>query len=99
MPTAREVELPLLKMLAMKHFPLKPPRPKLTMAKVVEALKRLQAETDLPTAFEALCTLKGQGLANTEPKIILRDEIESATFEAWLTPLGRTELEKRTAGA
>lgn len=90
-----DLELSLMKLLAMKHFPLKPPRPKLTMKKVVEALSRLGTKTNTPPAFEALCTLKGQGLANTEPKIIMKDEMESAEFEAWLTPLGRTELEKK----
>lgn len=92
---AKDLELGLMKLLAMKHFPLKPPRPKLTMGKVVEALKRLGTETTTPPAFEALCTLKGQGLANTEPKIIMKEEMETAQFEAWLTPLGRTELEKK----
>jgi hypothetical protein len=92
-----ELELALMKLLSMKHFPLKPPRPKLTMGKVVEALKRLNTETPVQPLFEALCTLKGRGLANTEPKIILKEEMTTASFEAWLTPLGHTELEKRLA--
>jgi hypothetical protein len=92
-----ELDLALMKMLSLKHFPLKRPRPKLTMGKIVEALKRLGTQTTVPPAFESLCTLKGQGLANTEPKIIMKDEMETAEFEAWLTPLGRTELEKTSS--
>jgi hypothetical protein len=94
-----ELELALMKLLSMKHFPLKPPRPKLTLGKLLEALKRLGTETTIPPLFEALCTIKGKGLANTEPKIILKEEMETAQFEAWLTPLGSTELQKRLAGA
>ncbi|MCO5171395.1 MAG: hypothetical protein M9894_34260 [Planctomycetes bacterium] len=94
-----ELELALMKLLSMKHFPLKPPRPKLNVGKLAEALKRLGTETEVPPLFEALCTLKGRGLANTEPKIILKEEMTTALFEAWLTPLGSTELQKRLAGA
>jgi hypothetical protein len=97
--TQPELELALMKLLSMKHFPLKPPRPKLTIGKVAEALKRLGTDTPVPPLFEALCTLKGRGLANTEPKIIMKEEMTTAQFEAWLTPLGHTELEKRLAGA
>lgn len=93
-----ELELALMKLLSLKHFPLKPPRPKLTMAKLGEALKRLGTSAEIPPLFEALCTLKGRGLANTEPKIIMKEEMNTASFEAWLTPLGSTELEKRLAG-
>ena len=93
-----ELELALMKLLAMKHFPLKPPRPKLTMGKLVEAIKRLGTTTTVPPLFDTLNTLKGRGLANTEPKIIMKEEMTTATFEAWLTPLGNTELEKRLAG-
>ena len=93
-----ELELALMKLLSMKHFPLKPPRPKLTMGKLAEALKRLGTTAAVPPLFETLCTLKGKGLANTEPKIILKEEMNTASFEAWLTPLGSTELEKRLAG-
>lgn len=97
--TQPELELALMKLLSMKHFPLKPPRPKLTIGKVVEALKRLGTDTPVQPLFEVLCTLKGRGLANTEPKIILKEEMTTAQFEAWLTPLGHTELEKRLASA
>lgn len=94
-----ELELALMKLLSMKHFPLKPPRPKLTIGKMGEALKRLGTEAQVVPLFETLCTLKGRGLANTEPKIIMKEEMTTAQFEAWLTPLGHTELEKRLAGA
>ncbi len=97
MPKPAGLELEMMKLLSMKHFPLKPPRPKLTVQKMVDALKRLGTEAAVQAAFESLCTLKGQGLANTEPKIILKEEMTTATFEAWLTPLGRTELEKAIA--
>lgn len=94
-----ELELALMKLLALKHFPLKPPRPKLGMAKLQEALKRLGTTAEVQPLFEALCTLKGKGYANTEPKIIMKEEMTTAQFEAWLTPLGHTELEKRLSKA
>ena len=58
-------------------------------------MQRLGTETTQEALFDNLCTLKGQGLANTEPKIILKEEAGSASFEIWLTPLGRTELARR----
>lgn len=88
------VQMAFMRLLAMKHFPLKTPRPKVTVPKLTEALKRLGTEVPLPQAFETLCNLKGRGIANTEPKIILKEEMSSAQFEVWLTPLGRSELEK-----
>lgn len=91
-----DLRLELMKLLAMKHFPLQRPRPQVDIAKLVTALGRLGCETTVEAAFEELITLKGRGIANTEPKIILREELESAKFEVWLTPLGRTELEKET---
>ena len=87
--------LAIMKLLAMKHFPLRSPRPKVGMAKLLEALKRLGTETTLDHLFYDMNTLKGQGKVNTEPKIIMRDEVDSVEFEVWLTPLGRTELEKK----
>ncbi|MCA8925675.1 MAG: hypothetical protein KDD82_27955 [Planctomycetes bacterium] len=84
-----------MKLLSMKHFPLRSPRPKLGIPKLLEALKRLGTETTVDDLFGDLNTLKGQGKVNTEPKIIMRDEVETVQFEIWLTPLGRTELEKK----
>jgi len=89
-----DLQIGLMKLLAMRHFPAKPPRPKLGMAKITEALKRLGTETTPEAAFDALCVLKGQGMAQTDPRIIEKAEIDSATFEVWLTPMGRTEAEK-----
>lgn len=91
-----DVRLELMKLLAMKHFPLRKPRPQVDMAKLVTALGRLGCETTAEAAFDELITLKGRGIANTEPKIIMKDEMATAKFEVWLTPLGRTELEKET---
>jgi hypothetical protein len=88
------VQQALMRLLAMKHFPLKTPRPKVSVPKLTEALKRLGTDVPVAQAFEGLCNLKGRGIANTEPKIIMKEEMSSAQFEVWLTPLGRTELEK-----
>jgi hypothetical protein len=93
---ADDLKIALMKLLAMKHFPLRRPRPSVDMAKLVTALGRLGTETDAESAFEVLITLKGRGIANTEPKIIMKDEMDTAKFEVWLTPLGRNELEKET---
>ena len=89
-----ELQGALVNLLAMRHFPPKPPRPKLGMKKITEALRRLGTETNPEDAFDALCILKGRGLAQTEPRIIEKGEIGSAEFEVWLTPMGRTEAEK-----
>lgn len=90
----KDLQLALMKLLSTKHFPLQAPRPKLKLEKVCKALERLGSTTDVGTAFENLNELKGRGFVNTEPKIILKDEIDTAEFEVWLTPLGRTELGK-----
>lgn len=87
-------QLALMRLLAMKHFPLKTPRPKVGIPKLTEALKRLGTDLPVDLVFEILCNLKGRGIANTEPKIIMKEEMHTAQFEVWLTPLGRTELER-----
>ncbi|MEZ6189130.1 MAG: hypothetical protein R3F62_29540 [Planctomycetota bacterium] len=87
--------LAIMKLLSMKHFPLRQPRPKLGIAKLLTALQRLGTEMSEQELFEDLNTLKGQGKVNTEPKIIMRDELDHVQFEIWLTPLGRTELQKK----
>jgi len=89
------VQLALMKLLATKHFPLTAPRKKVKMDRLVEAIKRIGTETEITVAFENMCELKGRGLVNTTPKIIMKDEIDTAEFEVWLTPLGRTELERK----
>ncbi len=89
------IQLSLMKILASKHFPLQAPRPKMKLAKLVAALSRLGTEASIDAAFVELCELKGKGWVNTDPKIILKDEVDTAEFEVWLTPLGRTELGKK----
>lgn len=93
------IQLALMKILASKHFPLNKPRPEIKLAKLIAALKRLETETTLDAAFVKLCELKGIGWVNTEPKIILREEVDTTPFQVWLTPLGRTELGKKLKGA
>ncbi len=92
------IQLSLMKILASKHFPLQAPRPKLKLDKLVAALGRLGTQSTQEAAFVELCELKGKGWVNTDPKIILREEFETAQFEVWLTPLGRTELGKKLSG-
>ena len=72
----KDLQLALMKLLSTKHFPLQAPRPKLKLEKVCKALERLGSTTDGGTAFENLNELKGRGFVNTEPKIILKDEID-----------------------
>ena len=45
-----------------------------------------------------MCELKGRGHVNTEPKIILKEEVHDVEFEVWLTPLGRRELSAILSG-
>jgi hypothetical protein len=95
-----ELQLGLMKLLATKHFPLQSPRPKLKLEKLLKALERVMGSPpDADTAFENLTELKGRGYVNTEPKIIMKDELDSVEFEIWLTPLGRTELGKKLAAS
>lgn len=93
-----EIQLALMKLLASKHFPLLPPRRKVK----VEVLEKAVAKIGTPTAgsqlFDELVELKGRGYVNTIPKIILKEEVQTAEFEVWLTPLGRSELEKKLQG-
>lgn len=90
-----EVQLSLMKLLATKHFPLKGNRRKVKMDVLVTAVGKIGTATKPEVMFENLCELKGRGLVNTVPKIIMREEADTAEFEIWLTPLGRTELEKK----
>ena len=82
----------LMKLLTSKHFPLEPPRKKVKLGMLLKLLKKLGVEIEEETAFFELCQMKGTGVVNTNPKIIMKDEIDTAEFEIWLTPLGRTEL-------
>ncbi len=88
----------LLKLLGTKHFTKPPPRPKVGLAKLAEALRRLGTPGIAPEAIvEPLLGLKGRGWAQTAPKIIMKEEFAEAQFEVWPTPLGLTELARRVA--
>ena len=67
------------------------------MGKLVQAMIKIGSEGSQEDIFGSLNMLKGRGLVNTNPKIMLREEVDTAEFEIWLTPLGRTELEKKLA--
>ena len=80
-----ELQLALMKLLATKHFPLQQPRNSVKLAKLCMALgKILKEQVEAGVAFENLIELKGKGLVNTQPKIILKEEIETCEFEIWL---------------
>jgi hypothetical protein len=87
-----ELQLGLMKLLSTKHFPLAHPRPKIKVEKLIAVLGRIKIQAGQDDLFVNLNELKGRGLVNTTPKIIMKDEIDTAEFEIWLTPLGRTEL-------
>lgn len=90
-----ELQLSLMKLLATKHFPLRAPRRKVKLAMLVKAMDKIGAPTEPMPLFDNLIELKGRGHVNTIPKIILKEESETAEFEVWLTPLGRSELSSR----
>ena len=92
-----ELQIGLMKLLSTKHFPLQRPRTKVKMDFLLKLLAKIGCETTVEPAYMNLNELKGKGYANTEPKILMKDEIATAEFELWLTPLGRTELQKRLA--
>ena len=97
--TTLEIETELLKLLSTKHF-TKTPRPKVGLNKLAEALTRLGVTGVSPAALvEPLLALKGRGYAQTEPKIILKEEFPNAEFEVWPTPLGLSELTRRLDAA
>lgn len=90
-----ELQLGLMKLLATKHFPLRSPRPTIKLEKLIAVLARIEITASTDECFDNLNELKGRGYVNTQPKIIMKDEIDTAEFEVWLTPLGRTELRKK----
>ncbi|MGE0709612.1 MAG: hypothetical protein AB7N76_23855 [Planctomycetota bacterium] len=91
------LQLALMKLLSTKHFPLNSPRRKVKLDTLSKAMEKIGTPSALDPLFENLCELKGRGYVNTVPKIILKEESSTAEFEVWLTPLGRTELEKKLA--
>ena len=91
-----DLAIPLLKLLTASPFQRRP-RPKVTVPKLVKALGRMNVEAvDVPSLVKTLQTVKARGFANTTPKILLPEEIDSAEFEIWLTPLGRDNLGRMT---
>ena len=90
-----EVQLGLMKLLSTKHFPLRAPRRMVKVGTLEKAMIKIGAATTSEELFNNLVELKGRGLVNTIPKIILREEALTAEFEVWLTPLGRSELQKK----
>jgi hypothetical protein len=97
-----DVELAIMKMLTAGPWrrPDTPRGPKLGIAKVVEALGKLGTPGLKPDAIvAALQNVKGPGWVQTDPKIILKEEWPTVEFQLWLTPLGKTELEKRVSAS
>ena len=93
---AFETELAIMKMLQAGPWKKEPRGPKLGMAKVIEALGKLGTPgLKQDTVVTALQNVKGPGWVQTDPKIILKEEWPTVEFQLWLTPLGKTELEKR----
>lgn len=90
-----EVQLALMKLLSTKHFPLRAPRRSVKLEMLEKAMLKIGTATTTEELFANLVELKGRGHVNTIPKIILKEEAPTAEFEVWLTPLGRTELQKK----
>lgn len=90
-----EVQLGLMKLLSTKHFPLRAPRRSVKLEMLEKAMLKIGTATNPEELFANLVELKGRGYVNTIPKIILKEEAPTAEFEVWLTPLGRTELQKK----
>lgn len=90
-----EVQLGLMKLLSTKHFPLRAPRRTVKLDMLEKAMIKIGSPATSEELFANLVELKGRGLVNTIPKIILKEEALTAEFEVWLTPLGRTELQKK----
>lgn len=90
-----DVQLGLMKLLSTKHFPLRAPRRSVKLEMLEKAMLKIGTATNSEELFANLVELKGRGYVNTIPKIILKEEAPTAEFEVWLTPLGRTELQKK----
>ena len=92
-----DIELALMKMLTAGPWQKAPKGPKLGLPKIVEALGKLGTPGVKPDGMiEPLQNVKGRGWVQTDPKIILKEEWPTVEFNLWLTPLGKTELEKRS---
>jgi hypothetical protein len=82
----------LLKLLTAPIFG-RSPRPQVDFKRLVAAHERLGLPTPTPAQLrDAMQMLKGRGSVNTQPKILLREELETCRFEVWITPLGRDHL-------
>jgi hypothetical protein len=93
-----DIETTLMKLLQAGPWIKNPKGPKVGLAKIAEALSKLGTSCQATEIVEPLQTCKGRGYMNTEPKIILKEEWPTAEFQLWLTPLGKTELQKRLGG-
>jgi hypothetical protein len=92
-----DLELALMKMLTAGPWQKAAKGPKLGLAKLAEALGKLGTPAKPDAIVPALQNVKGPGWVQTDPKIILKEEWPTVEFNLWLTPLGKTELEKRTS--
>jgi len=92
-----DLETALMKMLMAGPWQKNPKGPKLTLARLSEAMGKLGTPVEATAVVEPLQNAKGRGYMNTDPKIILKEEWPTAEFQLWLTPLGKNELQKRMA--
>lgn len=93
-----DLETALMKMLMAGPWQKNPKGPKLTLARLSEAMGKLGTPVKPADVVEPLNNAKGRGYMNTEPKIILKEEWPTVEFQLWLTPLGKNELQKRLGG-
>lgn len=91
MSNLNDLEIHFLKLMLAKPFQ-RSPRPKVTTEKLITALGRMKVEVEEAAFLKTMQTLKGRGFVNTQPKILLPDELKTALFEIWITPLGKTNL-------
>lgn len=87
-----DLGISLLKLLTAKPFQ-RSPRPQVNVQKLTTGIQRMgEPDVTVEQVISALQTLKGRGYANTTPKILMPDELQTASFEIWITPLGRDTL-------
>jgi len=93
-----DLETSLMKLCMAGPWAKNPKGPKLKLDKLAEALTKLGTACKASEVIEPLNNAKGRGFMNTEPKIILKEEWPTVEFNIWLTPIGKTELQKRLSG-
>ena len=91
-------EMSLMKMLQMSPWQKVPRGPKISLARISEALGKMSTPVPVDGIVEPLLNLKGRGWVQTDPKIILKEEWPTVEFQLWLTPLGKTELTRKLGG-